>query len=456
MKDNTQAITQDSNTVSQLEKETSFLGNTGENEKKPKKFQPLNSYKWQGLMWFLVIVACIAFGFIMLRFDSIIKDFQVLLGILKPIIIGIILAYILNPVMKSFENFFYRIFKKESSDPKVKKQIRSISLLITIILFLVLIGILLAAILPDLAVSISNLITDLPGYVSSFSNWISHLSVDDKYQVYVQQILDQTEHVETWIKTSLSSQLNEIVATLKAGILGVFNVLYNFFIGLIVSIYILSTKEKFKAQSKKLLYAIFQENTSNSILQIARDSDKIFLGFLTGKIIDSAIIGIICFIFLSIFQIPYTLIVSVIVGITNIIPFFGPYIGGIPSAILIFLADPKAGIFFILFIVILQQIDGNLIGPKILGNTTGLSAFWVIFSILLGSGLFGFAGMIFGVPVFAVIYHIIHQLVNKRIARKKMPLETDKYADVYRVEQASLIYKTKMQDSDEKVEKLEK
>lgn len=456
MKDNTQAITQDSNTVSQLEKETSFLGNIGENEKKQKKFQPLNSYKWQGLMWFLVIVACIAFGFIMLRFDSIIKDFQVLLGILKPIIIGIILAYILNPVMKSFENFFYRIFKKESSDPKVKKQIRSISLLITIILFLVLIGILLAAILPDLAVSISNLITDLPGYVSSFSNWISHLSVDDKYQVYVQQILDQTEHVETWIKTSLSSQLNEIVATLKAGILGVFNVLYNFFIGLIVSIYILSTKEKFKAQSKKLLYAIFQENTSNSILQIARDSDKIFLGFLTGKIIDSAIIGIICFIFLSIFQIPYTLIVSVIVGITNIIPFFGPYIGGIPSAILIFLADPKAGIFFILFIVILQQIDGNLIGPKILGNTTGLSAFWVIFSILLGSGLFGFAGMIFGVPVFAVIYHIIHQLVNKRIARKKMPLETDKYADVYRVEQASLIYKTKMQDSDEKVEKLEK
>lgn len=455
MNDKTQAITQDSDTSSQPEKETSFFRSTGENEKSKKRFQPLNSYKWQGLMWFLVIVACIAFGFIILRFDSIIKDFQVLLGILKPIIIGIILAYILNPVMKSFEKFFYRIFKKESSDPKAKKQIRSISLLITIILFLVVIGILLAAILPDLAVSISNLVTDLPGYVSSFSNWISHLSVDDKYQVYVQQILDQTEHVETWIKTSLSSQLNEIVATLKAGILGVFNVLYNFFIGLIVSIYILSTKEKFKAQSKKLLYAVFQENTSNSILQIARDSDKIFLGFLTGKIIDSAIIGIICFIFLSIFQIPYTLIVSVIVGITNIIPFFGPYIGGIPSAILIFLADPKAGIFFIIFIVILQQIDGNLIGPKILGNTTGLSAFWVIFSILLGSGLFGFAGMIFGVPVFAVIYHIIHQLVNKQIARKKMPLETDKYADVYRVEQASLVYKPRTQDIEEKVEELE-
>lgn len=455
MKDKTQETDQSSVTPVRSEKESSFFQNNRENEKSKKRFQPLDSYKWQGLMWFLVIIACIAFGFIVLRFDSIVKDFQVLLGIMKPIIIGIILAYILNPVMKSFEKFFFKIFKKDSSDLKAKKQIRSISLLITIILFLVLIGILLAALLPELALSISNLIRDLPGYLSSFSNWISHLSVDDKYQVYVQQILNQTEHVETWIKTSLSSQFNEIVATVRAGIVGVFNVLYNFFIGLIVSIYILSTKEKFKAQSKKFLYAIFQENTSNTILQVARDSDKIFLGFLTGKIIDSAIIGTICFVFLSIFQIPYTLVVSVIVGITNIIPFFGPYIGGIPSAILIFLADPKAGIFFIIFIMILQQIDGNFIGPKILGNTTGLSAFWVIFSILLGSGLFGFAGMIFGVPVFAVIYHIIHQLVNKRISSKKMPLETDKYADVYRVEKASLVYKPKVQDKEKKAEKLE-
>ncbi len=440
MKDKIQQKKQQAGVPNQVEKEPSFFQNIGESEKNRKRFQELNSYKWQGLMWFLVIVACIAFGFIVLRLDSIIEGFQVLLGILKPILIGVILAYILNPVMKSFENFFYRVFKKDNSDPKAQKQIRSIALLITIILFLVIIGILLAAILPDLVVSISNLIADLPGYVSSVSHWISQLSVDDKYQVYVQQMLDQTEHAETWVKTNLSGQLNAVVATLRAGIVSVFNLLYNFFIGLIVSIYILSTKEKFKAQSKKVLYALFQESTSNSILQMARDSNKIFLGFLTGKIIDSAIIGVICFIFLSIFQIPYTLIVSVIVGITNIIPFFGPYIGGIPSAILIFLADPKAGIFFIVFIIILQQIDGNFIGPKILGNTTGLSAFWVIFSILLGSGLFGFAGMIFGVPVFAVIYHIIHQLVNKRIAAKKMPLETAKYTEVYRVDHASLVY----------------
>ena len=455
MKDKAQATEQNSVASLQPEKETTYFQSIGENEKSKKRFQPLNSYKWQGLMWFLVIIACIAFGFIVLRFDSIVKGFQVLLGIMKPIIIGIILAYILNPVMKSFEKFFYKIFKKDSSDLKAKKQIRSISLLITVILFLVLIGILLAALLPELALSISNLIRDLPGYLASFSNWIAHLSVDDKYQIYVQQILDQTEHVETWIKTTLSSQFNEIVATVRAGIVGVFNVVYNFFIGLIVSIYILSTKEKFKAQSKKVLYALFQENTSNTILQVARDSDKIFLGFLSGKIIDSAIIGMICFIFLSIFKIPYTLVVSVIIGITNIIPFFGPYIGGIPSAILIFLADPRAGVFFIIFIIVLQQVDGNLIGPKILGNTTGLSAFWVIFSILLGSGLFGFAGMIFGVPVFAVIYHIIHQLVNKRISSKRMPLETDKYADVYRVEKSSLIYKPKTMNKEKKVEKSE-
>ena len=205
MKDKTHSKRQYSNTSEQKKKETSFFQNIAENENNKKRFQPLNSYKWQGLMWFLVIIACIAFGFIVLRLNSIIKGFQVLLEILKPILIGIILAYILNPVMKSFENFFYKILKKDNSVLKVQKQIRSISLLITIILFLVIIGILVAAILPDLVVSVSNLITDLPGYVSSISNWISQLSVDEKYQVYVQQMLDQTEHAETWIKTNLSS-----------------------------------------------------------------------------------------------------------------------------------------------------------------------------------------------------------------------------------------------------------
>ena len=192
-----------------------------------------------------------------------------------------------------------------------------------------------------------------------------------------------------------------------------------------------------------MIYAVFPEKTSNTILELARESDRIFLGFLTGKVIDSLIIGVICFIVLSILQMPYTLIVSVMIGITNIIPFFGPYIGMIPSTILILLADPKAGLIFLVFMIILQQIDGNLIGPKILGNTTGLSAFGVIFSILLGSGLFGFVGMIFGVPTFAVINHIFKKWINRRIARKNLPINTEQYTEVYRVNNSQLVYPVK-------------
>ena len=407
------------------------------------KMKPLHSYMWQGITWFLVIVACIAFAFLVWRIQDVMHFLNSILSILKPIIVGLIMAYILNPIMKSIENLLYRLDRKNPEDLKTKQKIRSVSVFFTIVLFIVTIAILLYAILPDLVISISNLITDLPRYVNSFSNWISSRSYDQKYDVYIQQILDQTEHIEQWMKTTLSEQLNQIVSTLKDGIMGLFSVLYNFFIGLIISIYILSTKEKFKASSKKVIYAVFPEKTSNTILELARESDRIFLGFLTGKVIDSLIIGVICFVVLSVLQMPYTLIVSVMIGVTNIIPFFGPYIGMIPSTILILLADPKAGLIFLVFMIILQQIDGNLIGPKILGNTTGLSAFGVIFSILLGSGLFGFAGMIFGVPTFAVINHIFKKWINRRIARKNLPINTEQYTEVYRVNNSQLVYPVK-------------
>ena len=407
------------------------------------KMKPLHSYMWQGITWFLVIVACIAFAFLVWRIQDVMHFLNSILSILKPIIVGLIMAYILNPIMKSIENLLYRLDRKNPEDLKTKQKIRSVSVFFTIVLFIVTIAILLYAILPDLVISISNLITDLPRYVNSFSNWISSRSYDQKYDVYIQQILDQTEHIEQWMKTTLSEQLNQIVSTLKDGIMGLFSVLYNFFIGLIISIYILSTKEKFKASSKKVIYAVFPEKTSNTILELARESDRIFLGFLTGKVIDSLIIGVICFVVLSVLQMPYTLIVSVMIGVTNIIPFFGPYIGMIPSTILILLADPKAGLIFLVFMIILQQIDGNLIGPKILGNTTGLSAFGVIFSILLGSGLFGFAGMIFGVPTFAVINHIFKKWINRRIARKNLPINYEQYTEVYRVNNSQLVYPVK-------------
>lgn len=166
------------------------------------------------------------------------------------------------------------------------------------------------------------------------------------------------------------------------------------------------------------------------LLHLTIKSNEIFGGFIIGKIIDSAIIGVLCFVGLSMLKMPYTLLVSVIVGVTNVIPFFGPYIGAIPSAVLIMLTDPKMGIYFILFILVLQQLDGNVIGPKILGDSTGLSAFWVVFAILLGGGLFGVIGMILGVPTFAVIYYIINMLINHMLEKKKLPIDTAAYGEM--------------------------
>lgn len=178
---------------------------------------------------------------------------------------------------------------------------------------------------------------------------------------------------------------------------------------------------------KELVYAIFRPTKAILILHVGSKSNEIFGGFIIGKIIDSAIIGVLCFIGLSILNIPYTLLVSVIVGVTNVIPFFGPYIGAIPSALLIFLADPVKGVYFVIFIILLQQFDGNILGPKILGNSTGLSAFWVVFSILIAGGLFGIPGMLLGVPTFAVIYYIISMVVNRKLRKKQLPTDTDSY-----------------------------
>ena len=201
-------------------------------------------------------------------------------------------------------------------------------------------------------------------------------------------------------------------------------------IGVIVSVYVLFSKEKFVSQTKKTVYAVFSTRNANAILHLTRKSNEIFGGFIIGKIIDSAIIGVLCFIGISILRMPYVMLVSVIVGVTNVIPFFGPYIGAIPSAVLIMLADPLKGVYFVIFIFLLQQLDGNFIGPKILGNSTGLSAFWVIFSILLGGGLFGFPGMLMGVPTFAVIYYIVQTIVNRRLENKNLPTQSDFYDEL--------------------------
>jgi predicted PurR-regulated permease PerM len=226
----------------------------------------------------------------------------------------------------------------------------------------------------------------------------------------------------------LIPKIGDIFLKLKDSAISLVNIIKDFFVGIIVAIYFLLDKEHFQAQMKKVVYAIFPQRFSEGFFRVCDHTNRSLSGFISGKIIDSIIIGILCFICMTIMQLDYTLLISVIVGVTNIIPVFGPFFGAIPSALLLLMTSPKQVIPFVILIIVLQQLDGNVIGPKILGSSTGLSAFWVMFAILLGGGLFGFGGMLLGVPIFAVIYSLIEEFINFLLERKNMSTNTADYA----------------------------
>lgn len=283
--------------------------------------------------------------------------------------------------------------------------------------------------IPELYGSIRDMIFTVPSQMNRFIHEFSKMHSSDSTvgKMLASIVEEASDFVQNWMKTDLMEKVNLWMTQLTVGMIQMVREVFNFIIGIIVSIYVLFSKEKFQKQTKKLIYAVFRPGQANMILQIGGKSNEIFGGFIIGKIIDSLIIGVICFIGLSILNMPYTMLVSVIVGVTNVIPFFGPYIGAIPSAILILLADPLKGLYFIIFVIALQQFDGNVLGPKILGNSTGLSSFWVVFSILIAGGLFGIPGMLFGVPTFAVIYYIVNMLVNSILKKKELPTDTECY-----------------------------
>ena len=269
-------------------------------------------------------------------------------------------------------------------------------------------------------------------------DWINRfLKQDSPAAGYMDTLInDASKYLEKWLRKNVMEQ-SDFIANITTGVYNVVKAVFNAIICLIISVYVLMTKEKFIGQAKKIIYAIFRPRYGNVVMEVFRKADDVFGGFFIGKIIDSLIIGCICFVGLAILRMPYVALISVIVGVTNIIPFFGPYIGAIPSFILIFLVDPMKGVYFIIFIIILQQVDGNVIGPKILGNTTGLSPFWVIFAILLFGGSFGVIGMLFGVPIFAMIYYIVKRIVEHILKKRRLPEETEQYIELDTVDAAT-------------------
>lgn len=391
----------------------------------------------KSIVIFLAAAACILFYFALLRVSQISAAVSTLIGVAKPIIYGLAIAYLLNPIVKSVDRRLIPFLEKKCPNFKKKKQLsRSVGIFLALLFLLAVIVALLNMMIPELYSSIRDMILNVPSQMNRFVDSLSDMNRDNStLGTLLENIMTEaTDFLQNWMRTDLMDSVNELMSSLTVGVINILKEILNLLIGLIVSAYVLFSKEKFSRQCKKITYALFKPSSANMILHLTIKSNEIFGGFIIGKIIDSAIIGVLCFIGLTLMDMPYTLLVSVIVGVTNVIPFFGPYIGAIPSATLILLTDPRMGIYFIIFIIALQQFDGNVLGPKILGNSTGLSAFWVVFSILIAGGLFGVPGMILGVPTFAVVYYIVDMLIAHKLEKRKLPVETDAYDEFSYVE----------------------
>lgn len=393
-----------------------------------------NKYFYWGLTIFSIVAFAILFFFLLYRWENITGGLIKFLKIFTPFGVGFIIAYLLNPIIKYMESRVFnklgkKVCKKEENAYKFS---RFASIIVsTLILVLILVGFF-SFIIPEILRSIDTMIANIPDYLNNIESWI--LTAFENKPELEELILDNYDDIYDYIISYINSgnipSVDSIIGNISNGLVTIFKAIYNIVLGYIVAIYLLLGKEKFLAQAKKLLYTVVKPNKAFIILDNLRYTDKIFGGFLIGKMIDSLIIGIICFAFMLLLNMPYPLLLAVIVGVTNIIPYFGPIIGAVPCALLILLVSPSKCLTFIIFIIILQQFDGNVLGPKILGNKTGLQSFWVLFSIIVFGGLFGFIGMLFGVPLFAIIYSFFNGVCERRLAACELPLATDDYKKI--------------------------
>lgn len=402
------------------------------------KFKWDKKYLQWGITAFLTAAAILIFYYFMFHGDNIHAGIMKVANILMPIIYGAILAYLLTPVINFWERHTFSLYRRKHGDPsrKLRSFFRFLYILLALILVVVGLFGLLYMVVPQVVSSIATVIMGLPKTLYDVQDWALELlrNNPDLEQVISNVLENATQDLQNWLTNVLLPSVNSLLLQISLGVVDVVVVLKNLFIGFIVSIYILASKETFAAQGKKLLFSLLTPPKANLFLSNLRFTNKTFGGFISGKLIDSLIIGILCFIYTKIVGAPYGMLVSVIVGVTNIIPFFGPYIGAIPSALLILMADPMQCVYFIIFIIVLQQFDGNILGPKILGGSTGLSSFWVLVSILLGGGLFGIVGMFIGVPLFAVLYAGAKALVNRSLSAKNLPTDTEAYLKLQAVD----------------------
>ena len=395
-------------------------------DKKPH----IKPYLYGMLAGFGAISLSILFFFLIYRFQGFGDAISKLTGILMPFIYGAVIAYLLKPVCNCVENFLRRLLPE-----KMGTAANMLAVTISLLFGILVVYALIMMIVPQLITSVTTLYYTARNNLNDFVDWASHQEIiasNQKLLDFIETSYDNLQDtLDNLVRTKLVPSMQSLLSGAALGVMSFVTFLKNIVIGLIVSVYLLASRKKFGQQGKLILYSLVKPRWANLIMEEIRYADRMFGGFINGKILDSAIIGVLCYIACLIFKFPSALLVSVIIGVTNVIPFFGPFIGAVPATLLILIQNPIKALWFVLFVLVLQQVDGNIIGPKILGNTTGLSSFWVLFAILLFGGLWGFVGMIIGVPLFAVIYDVIKKLVFHGLKRNDESGMVNLYHDAF-------------------------
>ena len=401
----------------------------------------MRSFKWNrkylyaGVTAFLVIIACIAFYWIIQRWSGVRMAFSSFLSILSPIIGGFILAYLLTPFVKFYEGKLFLPLGKKIFGRKVNRIHgfgRGMAIFLSMVVMIALISGVFSLIIPQIYNSVQSIVVNISPNIQKAEDWANKWldafpSLKQSFNDVVGNLGDK---LTQWAKDTLLPQMNDIVTSVSLGVINVVKAIANIIIAVVVSVYVMFSREKFAASGKKILYSIFSVERVKRILSALKFTDRSFMGFFTGKLLEALVVGALCYIGCLIFAIPDAVLISVIVGITDIVPFFGPFIGAIPSALIVLIFSPFKCLVFIIMIIVLHQFDGNILGPRILSSATGLSGFWVLFALIVGGGLFGVMGMIIGVPAFAVIYMGIKTLVNNKLKKSGLPSETAMYENM--------------------------
>lgn len=364
---------------------------------------------------FAAISMSLVLFFVLYRLQSISIALDTVSDILAPFLYGGVVAYLLRPLANTYESFFTDILPR-----KFKKFANPVAVILSLITGILIVYTLIIMVAPQLYASVLSLWHTLPDKINQFIVWATTIFGEDEEMLQMFNTVSTTLYteLETWAQNTLIPKITDIVSGVGSSVLKVLRFLYDLLIGLIVAVYLLGSRKKFARQSVLLVRSALTPKWADIFLAEIAFIDRMFGGFIDGKILDSAIIGVLCYIGCLVFKFPNPLLIAAIVGITNVIPFFGPFIGAVPSTFLILIEDPIKALWFVLFVLVLQQLDGNIIGPAILGDRTGLSSFWVLFTIILCGGLWGIGGMIIAVPFFAVIYDTIKKLVRRGLSRK--------------------------------------